>query len=251
MQSYTSDRLRNVVLMGHGGAGKTTLGEAMLLASGAITRLGSVDDGTSICDFDDEEKQHQYSIEASVVHFDPPADAKDYLHRSGRTARAGATGNVVSLVTGEQKRAVGRMQRDLALRAPIEAPQIDALDHGGHRQGRPADTRPRPIAATSRTAKPAPAPRPQNRRPKDAKSVYVANLPWKTTTDEVRGLFDQFGDVHETTIIIDRKTGQSRGFGFVDMPERDARTAIAALHGTALEGRDLTVRFAKPQRSRR
>lgn len=67
MKSYTAERLRNVVLMGHGGSGKTTLGEAMLLASGAITRLGSVDDGTTVADYDDEEHNHRYSISASLL----------------------------------------------------------------------------------------------------------------------------------------------------------------------------------------
>ena len=69
---------------------------------------------------------------ASVIHFDPPTDSKDYLHRSGRTARAGAAGTVVSLVTGEQQGAVRRIQRDLRMQAPIEAPSIHALEHGGH-----------------------------------------------------------------------------------------------------------------------
>lgn len=67
MKSYASDRLRNVVMMGHGGAGKTTLSEAMLLASGAITRLGSVDDGTTVADYDDEEHNHRYSISAALL----------------------------------------------------------------------------------------------------------------------------------------------------------------------------------------
>ena len=67
MKSYTSDQLRNVVLMGHGGAGKTMLGEAALLASGAISRLGSVDDGTTVADYDDEEHNHGYSISASLL----------------------------------------------------------------------------------------------------------------------------------------------------------------------------------------
>ena len=67
MQAYTSDRLRNVVLMGHSGAGKTTLGEAMLLASGAVNRLGRVEDGNTVADFDVEEQRRTYSISLAVL----------------------------------------------------------------------------------------------------------------------------------------------------------------------------------------
>ena len=67
MKIYTSDNLRNVVLLGHGGAGKTSLAEAMLFRSGAVNRLGSVDDGTSVSDWDDEEQRRQMSINASVI----------------------------------------------------------------------------------------------------------------------------------------------------------------------------------------
>ncbi|HEX3727034.1 MAG TPA: elongation factor G [Pirellulales bacterium] len=61
--------IRNIVFCGHGLAGKTTLTDAILTATGAIKRHGSVDDGTSICDFDDEEKIHHHSIESTLVHF--------------------------------------------------------------------------------------------------------------------------------------------------------------------------------------
>jgi superfamily II DNA/RNA helicase/cold shock CspA family protein len=67
---------------------------------------------------------------ACVVHFDPPADAKDYTHRSGRTARAGATGVVVSLVTSDQQRAVATLQRALRLSGDVTAPDVAALRSG-------------------------------------------------------------------------------------------------------------------------
>jgi superfamily II DNA/RNA helicase/cold shock CspA family protein len=64
---------------------------------------------------------------ACVVHFDPPADFKDYTHRSGRTARAGAAGSVVSLASRDQKRDVARFQRELGMRAGLDTPDADAL----------------------------------------------------------------------------------------------------------------------------
>jgi superfamily II DNA/RNA helicase len=178
-----------------------------------------------------------------VIHFDPPADHKDYLHRSGRTARAGATGTVVSLVTGDQQRAVRRLQKDLDLRAPIEAPRLEALHRGGHRIGEatPAESGRRPSSTR-------PVTRAQS-EPSDesAQSVYVANLPWGATTEDMEALFGRFGEVRQATIITDRRTGRSKGFGFVDMSRPAARTAIDALHGSKLGGRDLTVRPARPK----
>ncbi|MCZ6661353.1 MAG: DEAD/DEAH box helicase [Actinobacteria bacterium] len=182
----------------------------------------------------------------SVIHFDPPADHKDYLHRSGRTARAGASGMVVSLVTGEQQRTVRRMQRDLDLRAPIEAPRLDALHRGGHRIGDPAPEGPRRSASPTRPDVRPKKPQQRNAT-KGGQSVYVANLPWGATAQDIQTLFGRYGEVHEATIITDRRTGRSKGFGFVDMPQSAARAAIEALHGSELDGRDLTVRLARPR----
>jgi elongation factor G len=64
------DQIRNIVLLGHGGAGKTSLAEAILHKTGITNRLGSVDDKTSICDYYDEEKEHQHSILSALVHTD-------------------------------------------------------------------------------------------------------------------------------------------------------------------------------------
>jgi elongation factor G len=67
MTIYTSERLRNLVLLGHGGSGKTSLAEAMLFSTGAVNRLGRVDDGTSVADWDDEERRRGMSINASLI----------------------------------------------------------------------------------------------------------------------------------------------------------------------------------------
>lgn len=74
---------------------------------------------------------------AAVVHFDPTDDAKTYLHRSGRTARAGKDGLVVSMVTSDQKRAVGVIQRLVGLSATFTAPAVHALATAGERTGTP------------------------------------------------------------------------------------------------------------------
>lgn len=138
------------------------------------------------------------------------------------------------------------MQKDLDLRVPIEAPRLDELRQGGHRIGDPAPRgRGRSAPPEPRTARPN---KKQRREAMSAKSVYVANLPWSATVEDVQSLFGRYGKVHETTIITDRRTGRSKGFGFVDMPQPAAQTAIEALHGSMLGGRDLTVRFAQPRR---
>jgi superfamily II DNA/RNA helicase len=184
---------------------------------------------------------------ATVVHFDPPADFKDYLHRSGRTARAGASGTVVSLVTHGQKRAMRRIQQSLDLREPFEPPRPDLLTPSDYKPVAKTNRAPAtkvPEVSRKRNSKPS---RPHVRKQTaKTESVYVANLPWGATEQDIQALFGRYGKVHQTTIITDRRSGRSKGFGFVDMPGGEARSAIKALDGSKMGGRDLTVRFAKP-----
>jgi len=70
MSKYSVEQIRNIVFCGHGSAGKTTLVDRILTHVGAVSRPASVDDGTSVCDFDEEEKHHKYTIESTVVHCD-------------------------------------------------------------------------------------------------------------------------------------------------------------------------------------
>ena len=67
MNVYTTDKIRNVVLLGHGGAGKTTLAEAMAYLAGLTSRMGKVEDGNTISDFDKEEQKRQFSISTSSI----------------------------------------------------------------------------------------------------------------------------------------------------------------------------------------
>jgi RNA recognition motif. len=77
-------------------------------------------------------------------------------------------------------------------------------------------------------------------------SIYVGNLPWSTTPEDLRALFEPYGQVENARIITDRETGRSRGFGFVDMADEEAgRRAIAELHNQEYGGRPLTVNEAQ------
>ncbi len=70
MSNYTSDQIRNIVLSGHAGAGKTLLAEALLHAAGAIPTKGEINRGTTVCDFDAKEKDLGHSLETALCHFD-------------------------------------------------------------------------------------------------------------------------------------------------------------------------------------
>ena len=80
--------------------------------------------------------------------------------------------------------------------------------------------------------------------------IYVGNLPFSATEDEVRELFGAHGSVESVALITDRETGRSRGFGFVEMDDDAARAAIEALNGADFGGRALTVNEARPRGGR-
>lgn len=81
--------------------------------------------------------------------------------------------------------------------------------------------------------------------------IYVGGLPYATSETELNDLFAQHGTVESVRVITDKFTGQSRGFGFVEMSTGDeANAAISAMNGTELGGRTLTVNEARPQEAR-
>ncbi len=82
------------------------------------------------------------------------------------------------------------------------------------------------------------------------KRIYVGNLPFTSTTEEVGELFGQYGAVHSVSLISDRETGRPRGFGFVEMDDEVADQAISALNGFELDGRQLKVTEARPREPR-
>ena len=83
------------------------------------------------------------------------------------------------------------------------------------------------------------------------KTVYVGNLSWEMTEQDLSEVFAQYGKVESSRIATERDTGRSRGFGFVEMSDDDADKAIAALNGTELGGRTLTVNVAQDRPNRR
>jgi RNA recognition motif-containing protein len=83
-------------------------------------------------------------------------------------------------------------------------------------------------------------------------TIYVGNLPFNATEQDVKALFERHGKVESVKLINDRETGKPRGFGFVDMPQGEAQGAIQALNGFQMNGRPLRVNEAqeRPQRPR-
>jgi RNA recognition motif-containing protein len=84
-----------------------------------------------------------------------------------------------------------------------------------------------------------------------AKNIYVGNLVWDATADDLLALFQEHGQVARAQVITDRETGRSRGFGFVEMDDdAEAQKAIEALNGTQYKSRPLTVNEARPREER-
>jgi RNA recognition motif-containing protein len=81
--------------------------------------------------------------------------------------------------------------------------------------------------------------------------IFVGGLPYSTNTEALRDLFAQAGNVTDASVVEDRYSGQSKGFGFVEMPDAgEAQQAIAKFNGYQLDGRPLTVNEAKPREDR-
>jgi RNA recognition motif-containing protein len=79
-------------------------------------------------------------------------------------------------------------------------------------------------------------------------NIYVGNLSFEVTDDDLRQIFSAYGEVESASVVKDRFSGESRGFGFIEMPaKKDADAAIAGLNGTEQKGRTITVNEAKPK----
>ncbi|MCF8066605.1 MAG: RNA-binding protein [Desulfarculaceae bacterium] len=74
-----------------------------------------------------------------------------------------------------------------------------------------------------------------------AKKIFVGNLPFATTSEDLKELFAAYGEVISANVVADRATGRSRGFGFVEMESAEADAAISALNGSEMDGRPLRV----------
>jgi len=85
-------------------------------------------------------------------------------------------------------------------------------------------------------------------------NIYIGNLSYNVTDDSLRSMFEEFGEIESAKVIMDRSTGRSKGFGFVEMPSNsEADQAIKALNGKFIEGRNIKVNHANPggKKSRR
>jgi RNA recognition motif-containing protein len=80
-------------------------------------------------------------------------------------------------------------------------------------------------------------------------NIYVGNISWDLTEEDLKGAFEAHGQVSSAKIVTDKYTGRSRGFGFVEMPEKaEAEAAISGLNGKELKGREIVVNEARPRK---
>ncbi|MBC7340479.1 MAG: RNA-binding protein [Firmicutes bacterium] len=82
------------------------------------------------------------------------------------------------------------------------------------------------------------------------KTLYVGNLPWGTTEDELARAFSAYVEVRGCRIITDRETGRSRGFGFVEVDEDEVEKAVQAMNGAIIGGREIVVNEARPRQNK-
>lgn len=88
-------------------------------------------------------------------------------------------------------------------------------------------------------------------RKENALKIYVGNMPYGASSEDLAALFGQYGHVAEANVIMDRETGRSKGFGFVDMPNQsEANEAVDALNSSQMQGRTLRVSEARPRNDR-
>jgi superfamily II DNA/RNA helicase len=245
---HGADRLaRQLVKQGvsaaalHGGRTQNQRTRALeRFSSGAVQALVATDVAARGIHVDDV---------ATVVHYDPPHDEKAYIHRSGRTARAGAGGQVVSLIESTKKRAARRMQQRLGLDLPIGLPTVDALDDPAARGTRVEPLHRVDTGQPGRSGSPNRPSHTKSNGGRNHRSIYVSNLPWSATAADLRSIFEEHGEVSAATVITDRRTGRSRGFGFVEMAASAVERAVEDLGGIEIDGREITVRPARPPRT--
>jgi len=83
-----------------------------------------------------------------------------------------------------------------------------------------------------------------------SKTLYVGNLPWGITDHQLQQVFSPYAEVMSSRIVTDRDTGRSRGFGFVEVDTDDIEPIVKSLHGTTIDGREITVNEAKAREHR-
>ena len=122
MAKYSTENIRNIALVGHSGAGKTSLAEALLHAAGTISSKGSVDRGTTVCDFDPQEKALKHTISPSICHFEHRGrqinviDTPGYIDLLGRTTNESSGVQSASQVdAGERRVAFQTLQQVVGL----------------------------------------------------------------------------------------------------------------------------------------